>query len=162
MPTVIALFGSTVTWTSGVALTRLLLRLTRSGWSASSPTIATDALSTSALDWPVTTTLRPPALNPPAETVASKPSVRSRVHVRAVLQLDRHRRAVGGPALDGGLEDLRARVALGRDARLDEFHLAVGEQDRLGLDGLLEDRSGARAARRRDRDDERRLGACVD
>ena len=71
MPTVIALFGSTVTWTSAVAFTRLLLRLTRSGWSASASTIAVVALSTSASVWPVTTTFRPPALKPPADKVAS-------------------------------------------------------------------------------------------
>ena len=71
IPTVMALFGSTVTWTSGVALTRLLLRLTRSGWSASDAMIAVVAVSTSALVWPVTTTLSPPALNPPVDTVAS-------------------------------------------------------------------------------------------
>ena len=64
MPTVIALFGSTVTWTSGVALTRSLLRLTRSGWSASAARIAVVALSTSAAVWPVTMTLRPSGAEP--------------------------------------------------------------------------------------------------
>ena len=40
IPTAIALFGSTVTWTSGVALTRSLFRLARSGSSASPATMA--------------------------------------------------------------------------------------------------------------------------
>ena len=72
IPTEIALFGSTVTWTSGVALTRSLLRLVMSGWSLSAPTIATVALSTSAAISPVTVTFNPPLLNPkPEDTVAA-------------------------------------------------------------------------------------------
>ena len=72
IPTVIALFGSTVTWTSGVALTRSLWRLRRSGWSASPARTASVALATSSAVSPVTMTRSPFEVNPPPdETVAS-------------------------------------------------------------------------------------------
>ncbi len=71
MPTVIALFGSTVIWTSDVALTRSLLRLASPGSSASAARMAVVALSTSARDWPVTMTFRPPPENPPPDEIVA-------------------------------------------------------------------------------------------
>jgi len=66
------LFGSTVTWTSGVALTKSLWRLRRSGWSANPARTASVALATSSAVSPVTMIRSPFEVNPPpAETVAS-------------------------------------------------------------------------------------------
>ena len=64
-PTPIALFGSTVTWTSGVALTRSLCRLARSGWSARPVDDRLGRRGDVGLSWPVTMIRRPFEVNPP-------------------------------------------------------------------------------------------------
>ena len=71
IPTAIALFGSTVTWTSGVAFTRSLLRLARSGWSASAATTASVPLATSTELGPVTLIRRPFEVKPPPDDTAT-------------------------------------------------------------------------------------------
>ena len=85
-----------------------------------------------------------------------------RVEVGIRLQADRHRRTVGGPAEEGRLEDLRARVALGRDAGLDEFDRRVGQDDLLGFDRLRQHAGRCRAGRRRHGDDQRLLRTGID
>ena len=59
--------------------------------------------------------------------------LRVRGQVDVVVEADRHPGAVGGAAARGGDDRLEAGLALARDARLDEHHLGVGEQDVLGL-----------------------------
>ena len=169
-----ALFGSTVTWTSGVALTRSLLRLAMSGWSLIASTMAIVALSTSAADLPGHDDVQAAAAEPEARGHGHRVAVgrdrlngrrqtgTRRVQVGVGLEPHGHGRAVGGPAEEGRLEDLRAGVALGRDARLDELDGRIGEDDVLGFDALGKDARGRRAGRRRHRHDEGLLRACVD
>ena len=75
-PTLIALFGSTVTITVGVALTRSLLRLTRSVLSDRASRTVAVAASTSFESSPDTTTLRLLEVKPAdSDTFTSNPSV---------------------------------------------------------------------------------------
>ena len=66
-----------------------------------------------------------------------------RAQVDRRIEADRDGRAVGGPAALGGEDRLEAGVALAGDARLDELHVRIGEQDLLGLGRLLEHGGGA-------------------
>ena len=163
-PTAIALFGSGVTWISGVPLDRSDLRLRRSVLSARAAITASLPFATSAASSPETMTLRLFDVNPAAcETATSKPSVltgaseSSRTLEYAVRstsssQDDRDPGAVGRAAALGGDDGLEPGVALARDGRLDEHDLRVGDEDLLGLARPLQDGGRAGAGRRRDRD----------
>ena len=76
-PTEMALFGSTMIWISGVALTRSLLRLMTPGVSSRAARTATEASSTSTGSGPLTTTVSPFDVKPrgrPDDDVDSRPS----------------------------------------------------------------------------------------
>ena len=72
------------------------------------------------------------------------------------------RGAVGRPAALGGDDGLEAGIALARDGGLDLDDVVVGEEDRLRLDGPVEDGLGAGAGGRRDGHLDRLLAARVD
>ena len=128
-PTMIALFGSGVTWISGVPLDRSDLRLSRSALSARAARTASLAVATSAALSPETMTLRLFEVKPgrlrDRDVVAVGLDRREGVReVLAsprsgprVLEDDRDPGAVRGPPALGGDDGLEAGVALARDGR---------------------------------------------